>query len=77
MPSGYNVHWTALGEGNVAAGQLKILAVGGKDRLRLMPDIPTLDEAGVQGCELTGWFGMVALAKTPESMLGRLIHARR
>jgi tripartite-type tricarboxylate transporter receptor subunit TctC len=55
-----------------AGGKLKILAIGGKERLRLMPDIPTLDEAGVSGYELTGWFGMVAPAKTPQLVLERL-----
>jgi tripartite-type tricarboxylate transporter receptor subunit TctC len=37
-----------------------------------MPDVPTLDEAGVPGYELTGWFGMVAPVKTPEPVLERL-----
>ena len=55
-----------------AGGKLKILAVGGRERLRLMPDVPTLDEAGVPGYELTGWFGMVAPVKTPEPVLERL-----
>ena len=55
-----------------AGGKLKILGVGGKERLRLMPDVPTLDEAGVPGYELTGWFGMVAPAKTPQLVLDRL-----
>ena len=55
-----------------ADGKLKILAVGSKQRLGWMPDVPTVDEAGVPGYELTGWFGMVAPAKTPAPVLGRL-----
>jgi hypothetical protein len=55
-----------------AGGKLKILGVGGKERLGLMPDVPTLDEAGVPGYELTGWFGMLAPAKTPQPVLDRL-----
>jgi tripartite-type tricarboxylate transporter receptor subunit TctC len=55
-----------------ADGKLKILAVGGRERLRLMSDVPTLDEAGVPGYELTGWFGIVAPAKTPHPVLERL-----
>jgi len=58
----------AMSEG----GKLKILAVGGKRRLDLMPDVPTLDESGVPGYELTGWFGMVAPARTPEPVLHQL-----
>ena len=55
-----------------ADGKLKILAVGSKQRLGFMPDIPTVDESGVPGYELTGWFGMVAPAKTPLPVLDRL-----
>jgi tripartite-type tricarboxylate transporter receptor subunit TctC len=56
-----------------ADGKLRILAVGGKQRLSLMPDVATVDESGVPGYELTGWFGMVAPAKTPEPVLDRLM----
>jgi tripartite-type tricarboxylate transporter receptor subunit TctC len=55
-----------------ADGKLKILAVGSKQRLSWMPDVPTVDEYGVPGYELTGWFGMVAPAKTPAPALDRL-----
>ena len=55
-----------------ADDKLKILAVGSKQRLGWMPDVPTVDEAGVPGYELTGWVGMVAPAKTPAPVLGRL-----
>jgi tripartite-type tricarboxylate transporter receptor subunit TctC len=55
-----------------ADGKLKILAVGSKQRLGWMPDVPTVDESGVRGYELTGWFGMVAPAKTPAPVRIRL-----
>jgi tripartite-type tricarboxylate transporter receptor subunit TctC len=55
-----------------ADGKLKILAVGGKQRLGWIPDVPTVDESGVPGYELTGWFGMAAPAKTPAPVLNRL-----
>src|SRR5262249_8933367 len=55
-----------------ADGKLKILAVGGKRRLALMPDVPTLDESGVPGYELTGWFGMAGPAGTPDAARGPL-----
>jgi tripartite-type tricarboxylate transporter receptor subunit TctC len=60
-----------------ADGKLKIIAVGGRQRLAMLPDIPTVDEAGVPGYELTGWFGMVAPAKTPGPVLDRLEHEVR
>jgi tripartite-type tricarboxylate transporter receptor subunit TctC len=58
----------AMSEG----GKLKLLAVGSKQRLALMPDVPTVDEAGVPGYELVGWFGILAPAKTPKPLLDRL-----
>jgi tripartite-type tricarboxylate transporter receptor subunit TctC len=58
----------AMSEG----GKLKLLAVGGKQRLALMPEVPTIDESGVPGYELVGWFGILAPAKTPAPLLDRL-----
>ena len=58
----------AMSEG----GKLKLLAVGGKARLALMPEVPTVDESGVPGYELVGWFGILAPARTPVPLLGRL-----
>ena len=58
----------AMSEG----GKLKLLAVTGKRRMALMPDVPTVDESGVPGYELTGWFGILAPAKTPKPVLDRL-----
>ena len=58
----------AMSEG----GKLKLLAVGGKQRLALMPEVPTVDESGVPGYELVGWFGILAPAKTPAPLLDRL-----
>jgi len=47
------------------AGRLKTLAVTGAKRTSLAPDIPTIAEAGVPGYEVTGWYGLVAPARTP------------
>jgi tripartite-type tricarboxylate transporter receptor subunit TctC len=60
-----------------ADGKLKLLAVGSKQRLTSMPEVPTVDESGVPGYELTGWFGMVAPAKTPAPVLERLMQEVR
>jgi len=54
------------------AGKLKILAIASAQRSRLMPDIPTLEEAGVPGYEVRSWFGMLAPAKTPQPVIDRL-----
>lgn len=54
------------------AGRLKTLAVTGAKRTPLAPEIPTIAEAGVEGYEVTGWYGMVAPAKTPAAVIERL-----
>ena len=58
----------AMSEG----GKLKLLAVAGPRRLSLLPDVPTVQESGVPGYELTGWFGLLAPARTPKSIVDRL-----
>ena len=47
------------------AGKLKVLAIASPQRSPLMPEVPTLEEAGVPGYEVRSWFGMLAPAKTP------------
>jgi tripartite-type tricarboxylate transporter receptor subunit TctC len=53
-------------------GKVKILAVASPERSSLMPQLPTVQEAGVPGYELGGWFGLLAPAKTPQSVVDRL-----
>jgi tripartite-type tricarboxylate transporter receptor subunit TctC len=55
-----------------AGGKLKLLAVTGKQRHPLMPSVPTIDESGVPGYDVTGWFGILAPARTPKAVLDRL-----
>jgi tripartite-type tricarboxylate transporter receptor subunit TctC len=57
---------------NIRAGQLRALAVTGKQRVDALPDVPTMDEAGVRGYEATLWFALVAPAKLPAAMTARL-----
>ena len=53
----------------VKAGKLKALAVGGTKRSPLLPDVPTVAEAGVPAYQSFGWFGMLAPAKTPKPII--------
>src|SRR5262249_56210498 len=55
-----------------ASGKGKILAVASPSRLSLMPQVPTMQEAGVPGYELSGWFGLLAPAKTPQHVVDPL-----
>src|SRR3954462_4737000 len=56
----------------VAAKQLKPLAVTSKGRTDVWPDVPSIDEAGVTGYEAELWFGIIAPASTPEPIVNRL-----
>jgi tripartite-type tricarboxylate transporter receptor subunit TctC len=56
----------------IRAGQLRALAVTGKARVEALPDTPTMVEAGVPGYDATLWFALVAPAKFPASLAGRL-----
>ncbi|PWE31479.1 hypothetical protein C4N9_00165 [Pararhodobacter marinus] len=53
-------------------GQLKIVAVGTSERISALPDVPTLQEAGVEGYDVGSWFGIVAPAGTDAAILDRL-----
>lgn len=56
----------------VRAGKVRALGVSSPQRLPIVPDIPTIDEAGVKGYELTFWFAAYAPAKTPTAVVARL-----
>ena len=52
--------------------KVKMLAVASPGRSSLMPQLPTVHEAGVPGYELGGWFGLLAPARTPQNVVDRL-----
>ncbi|WP_423601402.1 Bug family tripartite tricarboxylate transporter substrate binding protein [Roseateles sp. MS654] len=56
----------------VKSGKLKPLAVAGPKRSPLLPDVPTLKEAGVDGVDVQQWYGVFAPAKTPRPVIDRL-----
>jgi len=56
----------------IKSGHVKALAVASKHRLALLPDVPTLDEAGIPGIEETDWYGLVAPRGTPANVIARL-----
>jgi tripartite-type tricarboxylate transporter receptor subunit TctC len=57
---------------HVKSGKLRMLAVGTKTRSAMVPDIPTMDEAGVPGYESSTVFGVLAPAKAPAAIITRL-----
>lgn len=57
---------------HVKTGKLKALAVAGPKRSALLPDVPTLKEAGVDGVDVQQWYGFFAPAKTPKPIVEKL-----
>jgi tripartite-type tricarboxylate transporter receptor subunit TctC len=58
---------------HVRSGKLKALATGGAKRSPILPDIPTIAEAGVPGYEMNNWWGIVAPAGTPQPIIDKLV----
>ena len=56
----------------VRAGRLRALAVTTLKRSPAMPDVPTMDEAGLKGYEVSNWNGIWAPVKTPREVVERL-----
>jgi tripartite-type tricarboxylate transporter receptor subunit TctC len=56
----------------VPAGRLKALAVTTAKRIPQLPDVPTMQEAGVPGYEASVWLGLLAPAGTPKEIVARL-----
>src|SRR5215475_966961 len=57
---------------NIRAGQLRTLAVTGRRRSDALPDVPSMDEAGVKGYEATLWFALAAPAGLPAAIATKL-----
>ncbi len=56
----------------IKSGRLRAIALADKARSPLLPDVPTMEEAGVSDFEVAAWYGLVAPAKTPRAVVSRL-----
>ena len=70
IPIAFGVLPPALG--NIAAGNLRAVAVTSKKRFSLLPDVPTFDESGLPGFEAVLHYGLLAPAGTPKEIVDRL-----
>jgi tripartite-type tricarboxylate transporter receptor subunit TctC len=60
--------------GHIKTGRLIALATGGKQRSPILPDVPTVAEAGVPGYEALNWWGIIAPVGTPPEIVAK-VHA--
>jgi tripartite-type tricarboxylate transporter receptor subunit TctC len=56
----------------IEAGKLRPLATASAERNPLLPEVPTFDELGMKGIEVSLWYGLLAPAKTPLPVIERL-----
>jgi tripartite-type tricarboxylate transporter receptor subunit TctC len=59
----------------IEAGTLKALAVGSRNRLSQLPDVPTLSETGIANAEYLFWVGLLVASQTPRDIVQKLSHA--
>ncbi|HUP94550.1 MAG TPA: tripartite tricarboxylate transporter substrate binding protein [Burkholderiales bacterium] len=57
---------------HIKAGKLRVLAVTGAKRSPLLPDAPTVSEAGLRGFDVTSWYGMFGPAALPRDIVGKV-----
>ena len=63
---------TLRAAGLVRAGAVKAFVVTAKKRLAVAPEIPTVDEGGLPGLQILGWFGLFAPKGTPRDIISKL-----
>ncbi len=56
----------------IRAGRVRALALAGPSRLKVMPELPTLAEQGIEGADTEGWYGLAAPRGTPPEILRRV-----
>jgi hypothetical protein len=69
---------TVIATPHVKSGRLRALGFTGPTRSKVLPDVPTIDESGLKGFDVTGWYGLFAPTGTPSRIISLLqthIHA--
>ncbi len=62
----------AIAQPHIRAGKLRAIAVTGLKRDPLAPELPTINESGLRGYDITGWHGFFAPTGTPREIIDRL-----
>lgn len=68
----FSVLSTQLSSPQIAAGKIRPIASGGRERDGHFPNVPTLGESGYPGLEALQWVGMLAPSKTPKDVIAKL-----
>jgi tripartite-type tricarboxylate transporter receptor subunit TctC len=63
---------TVIATPHVKSGRLRALGFTGLTRSKVLPEVPTIDESGLKGFDVTGWYGLFARAGTPARIIGVL-----
>ncbi|ETF01609.1 MFS transporter [Advenella kashmirensis W13003] len=61
--------------GAIQSGRLLALGIGSKERSPALPDVPTVDEAGLSGYEASAWYGLMAPVGTPNQVIEKIQRA--
>jgi tripartite-type tricarboxylate transporter receptor subunit TctC len=71
------IGWTSTGSvaPHIGPGRLRVLGVSSPRRTAMLPDVPTIAEAGVPGFEYSGWYGMLAPPGMAPGLAGRIAAA--
>ncbi len=60
------------GAPHVKSGKLTAVAIAGDKRSQVLPNVPTLKELGINGVNVTQWYGLFAPAKTPKAVVQQI-----
>lgn len=70
LPTSWNSTVAALP--HIQSGRVRALGVSTKERTALLPEVPTLEEAGIAGYEFAGWYAMLGPANLPAPIVARM-----
>ncbi len=68
----YAMHDPQFTSAMLKAGKLRVLGIASKQRMKFLPELPTMDESGVKGMDLNGWFAAFVPIATPKPIVQRL-----
>lgn len=68
------LHFVSVSTGapHIRANRLRAIAMSTPKRSPAMPEVPTFDESGLKGYDVTGWYGLLAPGKTPTAIVNRV-----